>query len=86
MRWRRLGRRLSDRVAVTFTERDRRPSKDRWLIIRDRDGRVWAGPYRWKGETFTKSQRYWYLFANVESAQAAVTGHGFVGVTVWKIV
>jgi hypothetical protein len=55
-------------------------------LIRDRDGKTWAGPYRWQGQTFTTSERFWYLFANVESANAAIIGSGFVGVSVLQIV
>jgi hypothetical protein len=56
------------------------------VLVRDRDGKTWAGPYRWQGQTFTEAERFWYLFANVESARAAVAGNGFVGVTVKQIV
>jgi hypothetical protein len=78
MRWGVLWRRVSSRRV--------RPSANRWVLVRDRDGRVWAGPYRWQGQTFTEAERFWYLFANVESARAAVAGNGFVGVTVKQIV
>jgi hypothetical protein len=46
---------------------------------------VWAGPYRWQGNTFTKAEKFWYQFANVESAQSAIVGSGFVGVTLKRI-
>jgi hypothetical protein len=55
-------------------------------LVRDRDGKTWAGPYRWNGQTFTASERFWYLFANIESANAAIIGSGFVGVSVRQIV
>jgi hypothetical protein len=67
-------------------ERRIKPSKHRWVLTRDRDGRVWAGPYRWQGETFTESERFWYQFANIESANAAISGSGFVGVRVKQII
>ena len=66
-------------------ERTVQPSSKRWIIIRDRDGMVWAGPYRWQGNTFTKAEKFWYQFANVESAQSAIVGSGFVGVTLKRI-
>ena len=78
MRWGVLWRRV--------TSRHVRPSASRWVLIRDRDGKTWAGPYRWQGQTFTTSERFWYLFANVESANAAIIGSGFVGVSVLQIV
>ena len=85
MRWKRLGRRVKARVKATLLERDVKPSPHRWVLIRDRDGRAWAGPYRWQGQTFTESERFWYLFNNIDSAIAAIDGHGFVGVTVQQI-
>jgi hypothetical protein len=68
------------------TSRQVRPSASRWVLVRDRDGKIWAGPHRWNGQTFTASQRFWYLFNNVESANAAIIGSGFVGVSVLQIV
>ena len=68
------------------TSRQVRPSASRWVLIRDRDGKIWAGPHRWNGQTFTTSERFWYLFANVESANAAIIGSGFVGVSAKQIV
>jgi hypothetical protein len=85
MRWAYLGRRVASRMR-SLTERQARPSGSRWVLIRDRDGRVWAGPHRWQGITFTEAQRFWYLFANIESANAAIVGSGFVGVSVRQIV
>ena len=78
MRWGVLWRRVSSRHV--------RPSAGRWVLVRDRDGKAWAGPYRWQGQTFTEAERFWYWFANVESANAAIIGSGFVGVTVKQII
>lgn len=86
MRWGRLKRRAVSRVKVTLFERQAQPSRHRWVLIRDRDGRTWAGPYRWQGQTFTEAERFWYLFANIESANAAIIGSGFFGVSVRQIV
>lgn len=85
MRWGLLGQRVTSRIK-SITERQAKPSHSRWVLVRDRDGRVWAGPYRWRGQTFTEAERFWYQFTNQESAQAAVAGHGFVGVTAKQIV
>ena len=85
MRWRYHGRRIKSR-ARGLLERQARPSLDRWVLVRERDGRVWAGPHRWQGITFTEAERFWYLFANIESANAAIIGSGFVGVSVRQIV
>lgn len=78
MRWGVLWRRVSSRHV--------QPSACRWVLVRDRDGKTWAGPYRWQGQTFTTSERFWYLFNNVESANAAIIGSGFFGVSVRQIV
>jgi hypothetical protein len=85
MRWGLLGRRVTSRIK-SITERQAKPSRSRWVLVRDRDGKTWAGPYRWQGQTFTESERFWYQFNNIDSATAALTGHGFVGVTVKQIV
>lgn len=84
MRWRYHGRRVALR-ARGLLERQAKPSLDRWVLVRERDGRVWAGPHRWQGITFTEAERFWYLFANIESANAAIIGNGFVGVSAKQI-
>lgn len=86
MRWKRLAKRTIRRVTVIPWERHRKLFDQRWVLVRDNDGRTWAGPHRWQGKTFTEAERFWYLFANVESARAAVAGNGFVGVTAKQIV
>jgi hypothetical protein len=85
VRWRRLGRRISKRVKVIALERERKISTARYVVRRDHDGRTWAGPYRWQGITFTEAERFWYQFTTIESANAAIIGSGFVGVSVRQI-
>ena len=85
VRWQYHGRRVASR-ARGLLERPAKPSRHRWVLVRDHDGRVWAGPYRWQGITFTEADRFWYQFTNVESAQAASISHGFVGVSARQIV
>lgn len=84
VRWKHHGRRIASR-ARGLLERQAKPSHHYWVLVRERDGRVWAGPHRWQGITFTEAQRFWYLFTNVESANAAIIGSGFVGVAVKQI-
>jgi hypothetical protein len=84
--WKRIAKRTIQQLTVIPWERRRKLSNERWVLVRDRDGRTWAGPHRWQGQTFTEAERFWYLFANVESARAANAGNGFVGVTVKQIV
>jgi len=86
MRWDYWRKRAVSRVRITLSERPARPSVSRWVLVRDRDGRTWAGPYRWQGQTFTEAERFWYLFANIESAEAAIIGSGFFGVSVRQII
>jgi hypothetical protein len=86
MRWGYWRKRAVSRVRITLLERPARPSVSRWVLVRDRDGRTWAGPYRWQGQTFTEAERFWYLFANIESAEAAIIGSGFFGVSVRQII
>lgn len=85
MIWVRIARRAGKRVRLVVGERHRKPSNERWVIRRNNDGRTWAGPYRWNGNTFTSADRFWFMFANKSSALAAVEGHGFAGVTVVQI-
>jgi hypothetical protein len=67
-------------------ERERKIPATRYVVRRDTDGRIWAGPYRWQGITFTEAERFWYQFTTIESANAAIIGSGFVGVSVRQIV
>ena len=85
MRWKYHGRRIRSR-ARGLLERQAKPSRHLWVLVREYDGRVWAGPYRWQGQTFTEAERFWYWFANIESANAAIVGCGLAGVTVKQIV
>lgn len=85
MIWVRIARRVGKRVGLVVGERHRKPSNERWVVRRNNDGRTWAGPYRWNGNTFTSADRFWFMFASKSSAVAAVDGNGFVGVSVVQI-
>ena len=65
--------------------RQRHQPATRFVVRRNIDGRIWAGPYRWNGTTFTKSDRLWYLYSNKDGAMEAVNGSGLLGVTVVQI-
>lgn len=56
-----------------------------FVLRRDRDGKVWAGPYRWTGVTFTESKRFWWGTATAAAMQARVADEGFSGVSVVEI-
>jgi hypothetical protein len=47
--------------------------KQQWVVSLP-NGRVWAGPYKWNGTTFTASERYYYRFGSESAARAAVEG------------
>jgi hypothetical protein len=83
--WVRIAARAYRRAKITVSERHRKPSSERWVVRRNNDGRTWAGPYRWNGNTFTSAERFWFMFASKSSAVAAVEGNGFAGVTVVRI-
>ena len=83
--WVRIARRTSKRVRLVVDERHRKPSSERWIVRRNNDGRTWAGPHRWNGNTFTDAHRFWLMFASESSAVAAVEGNGFAGVLVVQI-
>ena len=85
MSWGWIARRTSKRVRLIVDERHRKPSSERWIVRRNNDGRTWAGPHRWNGNTFTDAHRFWFMFASESSAVAAVEGNGFAGVTVVQI-
>jgi hypothetical protein len=52
----------------------KRQRKQLYVVVRDR--KVWAGPYRWRGGTFTGAQRYWYPFNSVDNARVTAEGCG----------
>ena len=85
MIWVGIARRTSKRIRLVVGERHRKPSNERWVVRRNTDGRTWAGPYRWNGNTFTQANRFWFMFASKSSAVAAVNGSGLLGVTVVQI-
>ena len=47
--------------------------RQQWVVALT-NGRVWAGPYKWNGTTFTASERYYYRFGSESAARAAVEG------------
>lgn len=85
MIWVRIARRAGKRVRLMVGERHRTPSSERWVVRRNKDGRTWAGPHRWNGQTFTVKQNLWYLYTNKISAIAAIDNNNLVGVDVIEI-
>jgi hypothetical protein len=66
--------------------RIRQPSpRLRFVLRRDSDGKVWAGPYRWTGAVFTSTESLWWATATATAMQARVNDEGFGGVTIVKL-
>jgi hypothetical protein len=59
--------------------------KKMWAVRRNRDGAWWAGPYRWRGETFTPLPRRAYVWGSQPAAMSAVQWGGWQGVTVVEV-
>ena len=83
--WVRIAARAYRRAKITVSERHRKPSSERWVVRRNKDGRTWAGPHRWNGQTFTVKQNLWYLYTNEVSAIAAIDNNNLVGVSVIQL-
>jgi hypothetical protein len=74
-----LYRRLAHKI------RQPRPRDTVFVVVRLRDGAWWAGPYRWRGETFTKNKRLAYLWGRREAAQVAASWNGWTGVEIVEV-
>lgn len=63
-----------------------RPSKMSMFVLRrDSDGKVWAGPYKWTGATFTDQRKFWWGTATVAAMQARVNDEGLTGCTITQV-
>lgn len=86
MRWRRHGRRVVQRVKLARA-RFRQPSRKRWAVVRT-DGTVYAGPYKYQGQTFTRVERLHYYYGTESAARRAweeLGGDRYSGVASKKI-
>lgn len=69
-----------------MAHRIRQPGRrSRFVLRRDSDGKVWAGPYRWTGAVFTSTESLWWATATVAAMQARVDDEGFGGVTIVEL-
>lgn len=69
-----------------MAHRIRQPSRrSKFVLRRDSDGKVWAGPYRWTGAVFTSTESLWWATATVAAMQARVDDEGFGGVTIVEL-
>ena len=69
MRWRRHGRRVVQRVKLA-RGRFRRLPEGRWVVARA-DGTVFAGPYKYQGQTFTRVASLHYFYGTESAARRA---------------
>jgi hypothetical protein len=56
-----------------------------FVVVRLRDGKYWAGEWKWRGRTFTSRKHVAYLWGRRESAQSAVEQCGWKGVEVREV-
>lgn len=73
MRWRRLGRSVKRRVTWSvqdITQRVRPIKVETWMVRRS-DGAIYAGPYRWQGQTFTRAPHLQYGYGTESAARRA---------------
>lgn len=76
--FRRLAHRIKQPATATATV-------SMFVLRRDRDGKVWAGPYRWTGATFTDAKKFWWGTATAAAMQARVNDEGFTGCTIMQV-
>lgn len=58
---------------TSYTAKKHEP-KPRWIVVRRKDNRVWAGPWQFDGKRWTKVEKQWGLFASKEAAENAAEG------------
>ena len=76
--FRRLAHRIKQPATATATV-------SMFVLRRDRDGKVWAGPYKWRGVTFTSNKGAWWGTATAAAMQARVNDEGFTGCTIMQV-
>ena len=56
-----------------------------FVLRRHKDGKCWAGPWRFTGKAFTVHREYWWATATEAAMQARVADEGFSGVSVVEV-
>lgn len=56
-----------------------------FVLRRNRDGKCWAGPFRFTGKAFTIHKKYWWATATKVAMDARVADEGFKGVEIVEI-
>jgi hypothetical protein len=69
VRWRLHGRRLKRKV-LGYRGAFAKPSKESWVVKRS-DGLIYAGPFRYEGQTFTRVEALQYGYGSQSAAQRA---------------
>ena len=60
--------------AFSFRDYFAKPIVRQQWVVGLPNGKVWAGPYKWNGTTFTEAEQYYYRFGSESAARAAVQG------------
>ena len=78
-------RHLFRRLSHQIRQPSRVPPATMFVLRRDKDGKCWAGPWRFTGNTFTVHRKYWWATATEAAMQARVADEGFRGVSVVEV-
>jgi hypothetical protein len=70
MRWRLHGRNIKRKV-LGYRGAFAKPSKEVWVVRRS-DGLIYAGPFRYQGQTFTRVEAMQYRYGSQSAAQRAL--------------
>lgn len=55
------------------------------VLRRDRDGKWWAGPWKWTGRTFVSNPAHRWATRSERAMRARVEDEGFTGVTIVRV-
>jgi hypothetical protein len=70
MRWRLHGRNIKRKV-LSYRGAFAKPSTEVWVVRRS-DGLIYAGPFRYQGQTFTRVEAMQYRYGSQSAAQRAL--------------
>jgi hypothetical protein len=70
MRWRLHGRNIKRKV-LSYRGAFAKPSTEVWVVRRS-DGLIYAGPYRYQGQTFTRVEAIHYRYGSQSAARRAL--------------
>ena len=67
-------------LAHKLFTKHQQPTRTVWVAVRVKDGRYWAGEWKWYGRTFTSDPRMAYLWARREQVESTLLWGGWEGV------